>query len=112
MVREMVLDLLQSNGFNVLAADSPSKAVDMERTYAGMIDLMVTDVVMPEMNGMELYERLQARRPGLPVLYMSGYTSDVVINDGTHEEDVPFIRKPFTEEHFVKKVRWALDTFK
>jgi DNA-binding NtrC family response regulator len=108
MVREMALDLLQSNGFNVLVADSPLKAVEIERTYSGKIDLMVTDVVMPEMNGMELYDRLLDRRPGLPVLYMSGYTSDVVILDGTLEEEVSFIKKPFTEEHFLERVRRAL----
>ena len=108
MVREMAVDLLESNGFKVLVADSPLKAVDIERTYTGMIDLMVTDVIMPEMNGMELYERLQESRPGMPVLYISGYTSDVVIHDGRHAEAVAFLKKPFTAEQFVERVRRVL----
>lgn len=109
MVLEMAVELLESNGFKVLAADSPLKAMEIEQAYGGMIDLMVTDVIMPEMNGMELYERLQDRRPGMPVLYMSGYTSDVVIHGGTLEEEVTFINKPFTSEQLIERVRRALD---
>jgi DNA-binding NtrC family response regulator len=108
MVREMALDLLQSIGCKVLVADSPFKAREIERIYDGTIDLMVTDVIMPEMNGMELYEILQERRPGMPVLYISGYTSDVVIHDGTLEEEVMFLKKPFTAEQFVERVNRAL----
>ncbi len=108
MVREMAVDLLGSNGFRVLAAGSPLSAMEIERTCGGTIDLLVTDVVMPEMNGMELYERLLDRRPGLPVLYISGYTSDVVIHDGTLEEEVAFLKKPFTAEQFLERVRRAL----
>jgi CheY-like chemotaxis protein len=108
MVREMALDLLQSIGCKVLVADSPYNAREIERIYDGTIDLMVTDVIMPEMNGMELYEILQERRPGMPVLYISGYTSDVVIHDGTLEEEVMFLKKPFTAEQFVERVNRAL----
>jgi PAS domain S-box-containing protein len=108
MVREMVMDLLESDGFKVLAADSPLQAQDLERTHSETIDLMVTDVIMPKMNGMELYEILQERRPGLPVLYISGYTSDVVIHDGTLEEEVSFLKKPFTAEQLIERVRLAL----
>jgi len=109
MVREMAVDLLGSNGFKVLAAASPSLAMEIERSCGVTIDLLVTDVVMPEMNGMELYERLLSRRPGLPVLYLSGYTSDVVIHDGTLEEGAAFIKKPFTAEQFLEGIRQALE---
>lgn len=108
MVREMAVDLLESNGFKVLVADSPLKALDIERTYNGTINLMVTDVIMPELNGMELYERLLDGRPGMPVLYISGYTSDVVLHNGMLEEEVTFLKKPFTAEQFVERVRRAL----
>lgn len=108
MVREMVADLLQSSGFRVLAAESPAKALEIEHGFTGKIDLMVTDVIMPEMNGMELYEILQDRRPGMPVIYISGYTSDVVIHDGTLEEGVTFLKKPFTAEQLLERVRQAL----
>src|SRR5512133_2883533 len=108
MVLEMAVELLESHGFRILAADSPLKALEIEHTCGGTIDLLVTDVVMPEMNGMELYERLQERRPGMPVLYMSGYTSDVVIHGGTLEEEVIFIKKPFTSEQFIAPIRRIL----
>jgi CheY-like chemotaxis protein len=108
MVREMAVDLLESEGYTVLVADSPLKAQEIERALDGTIDLLLTDVVMPEMNGMELYEILRERRPNLPVLYISGYTSDVVIHDGTLEEEVNFLRKPFTVEQFIERVRLVL----
>jgi DNA-binding NtrC family response regulator len=108
MVREMAQDLLEYNGFTVLAADSPLKALEIEREQAGVIDLMITDVVMPEMNGMQLNEAIQLRRPALPVLYISGYTSDVVIHNGTLEEEVNFLKKPFSAEQLIEKVWRAL----
>lgn len=108
MVREMAQDLLDQFGFTVLVADSPRRALEMEREHIGPIDLMVTDVVMPEMDGMQLYEALQERRPGLPVIYISGYTSDLVIHNGTLEEEVNFLKKPFSAEQLVEKVRRAL----
>ncbi len=105
MVREMAVDLLESEGFTVLVADSPLKALEIERSFTGTIELLLTDVVMPEMNGMELYESLQDRRPTMSVLYISGYTSDVVIHDGTLEEEVNFLRKPFTVEQLIERVK-------
>ena len=108
MVREMARDLLESNGFKVLAAESPLQARDIERAYDGTIDLMVSDVIMPGMNGMELYELLQERRPGMPVLYISGYTSDVVIHDDARGPEVAFLTKPFTAEQLLERVRRAL----
>lgn len=108
MVRDMAVDLLEANGYKVLVADSPLKAQEIERAYNNTIDLMVTDVIMPGMNGMELYERLQDNRPGMPVLYISGYTSDVVVHNGTLEEEVAFLKKPFTAEQFVESVKRAL----
>lgn len=105
MVREMAIDLLESEKYTVLVADSPLKAQEIERNFAGVIDLLLTDVVMPEMNGMELYESLQDSRPTMKVLYISGYTSDVVIHGGTLEEEVNFLSKPFTVEQFIERVR-------
>ena len=108
MVREMIVDLLESNKFRVLAADTPMKAQEIERTHGGTIDLMVTDVIMPGMNGMELYESLRGRRPAMPVIYMSGYTSDVAVHDDALEDEVMFLHKPFTSEQFMEKARRAL----
>ena len=110
MVREMTVDLLESEGFTVLVADSPMKAREIERLFDGRIDLLLTDVVMPEMNGMELYECLRDRRPDMPVLYVSGYTSDVVIHNGTLEEEVNFLKKPFTVEQLKARIEKILGT--
>ena len=108
MVREMAVELLESNGFKVLAADSPLQAQEIDQAYDGVIDLMISDVIMPQMNGMELYGTLQKRHPGMPVLYISGYTSDVVVRDDTRDEQIMFLKKPFTAEQFLERVRRSL----
>lgn len=83
---EMILDMariiLEMHGYTVFLASSPSKALDIATSLQGTIDLLITDVVMPEMNGPELYERLLALNPNLPVLYISGYKDDVVLRGG------------------------------
>jgi hypothetical protein len=109
MVRDMAADLLELDGFMVLVADSPMKAREIERAFGGTIDLLVTDVVMPEMNGVELYEVLHERRPDMPVLYISGYTSDVIVHDGELEEKVNFLKKPFTAEQFRERVKQVMN---
>lgn len=108
MVREMAFDLLESEGFEVLVADSAARALEIEQTYTGTIDLLLTDVVMPEMDGVELYKKLQFRRPAMPVLYISGYTSDADIKNGKPGETVNFMKKPFTVELFIEKVRQVI----
>ncbi len=108
MVREMVVDLLETGGFKVLVADSPLKAQEIERSHADSLALMITDVIMPEMNGMELYESLRGRRPGMPVLYISGYTSHVVVHERPLEEEVTFLKKPFRAEQLMAMVKQML----
>jgi signal transduction histidine kinase len=107
MVREMGQDLLQSYGYRVLVAALPSQALELA-SAAGHIDLLVSDVVMPEMNGQELFERLSVQQPGLPVLFISGHTRDVVIQHGTSEAGPDFLQKPFTAEQFIRQVKSAL----
>ncbi len=108
MVRDMAVDLLESEGFTVLVADSPLKAMEIERSFNGTIDLLLTDVVMPDMNGVELYKSLLYSRPAMPVLYISGYTSDADISKGILGKDANFIKKPFTVKLFIEKVRQVL----
>jgi PAS domain S-box-containing protein len=108
MVRDMAVELLTAAGYRVLAAESPLVALALAEHHAGVIDGLVSDVIMPEMNGLELYERLQERFPGLPVLFMSGYTSDVAIHGGTLEEGVNVLLKPFTTDQFLRRVREVL----
>ncbi len=108
MVREMTEDLLQSSGYRVLAAETPSRALEIAADSSARIDLLLSDVVMPEMNGQELYERLSDLRPDLPVLFISGYTRDVIFHHGTLEEGPDFLQKPFSSEQLLERLAASL----
>lgn len=99
---------LDSHGYRVLAAGQPGEAIILCEKYEGDIHLLITDVVMPSMNGKELKERIEKLKPGIRVLYTSGYTSDVIAHRGVLAEGVTFIQKPFTMQDFLKKVRGIL----
>jgi len=101
--------MLEALGYRVLTADTPGKALQQMRARSGEIDLVLTDVVMPEMNGRELAERLLDIKPGLKCLFASGYTADVIARDGVLEEGVVFIQKPFSIKNLAAKVREALE---
>ncbi len=100
--------MLKSLGYRVLTATSPAEAESLAKEHAGDIHLLVTDVIMPGMNGRELADRLQASYPGLKVLYMSGYTANVIAHRAVLEEGVCFIQKPFSKQALAAKVREAL----
>jgi signal transduction histidine kinase/CheY-like chemotaxis protein len=102
MVRDMVRDLLTSYGCRVIEAEGPKQALEM--VNGQHLDLLVTDVVMPDMNGPELYSRLSESYPALKVLYMSGYTQNVIVHNGALSEGINFIQKPFAVHDFVRKV--------
>ena len=93
----------------MLAAATPAEALRLAREHTGTIDLLLTDVVMPEMNGRELAARLVEIRPGLRRLFMSGYTADVIASRGVLEEGVEFVQKPFTRKRLVARIRQVLD---
>jgi PAS domain S-box-containing protein len=93
MVRGMIADLLINSGYYTLVTESPLQALKL--AYQHDIDLLITDVVMPEMSGPELYQELHKIRPGVKVLYMSGYTFNVVLNQDQVGHDVHFLQKPF-----------------
>jgi CheY-like chemotaxis protein len=93
----------------VLTAGSPEEALRKAQEHAGLIQLLITDVVMPQMNGRQLAERLGAERSGLKCLYMSGYTAEVIAHRGVLDEGVRFIAKPFKLTVLAKKVREVLD---
>jgi two-component system, cell cycle sensor histidine kinase and response regulator CckA len=101
---------LERSGYRVLAAASPAEALRACESHAGAIALLITDVVMPGMNGRELHQRLIAMRPGLRALYMSGYTADIIAHRGIVDEGVAFLPKPFTPQDLVRRVREALDS--
>jgi PAS domain S-box-containing protein len=109
---ETILDLgkmmLERLGYTVLAAATTKDALRLAGDSSGNIDILITDVVMPEMNGRELVERLLAIQPGLKCLFMSGYTADVIANRGILDQGVNFIQKPFSVMELAVKVRDAL----
>jgi two-component system, cell cycle sensor histidine kinase and response regulator CckA len=101
--------MLVELGYRVVTAGSPSEAVRMAEKHAGEIKLLITDVVMPEMNGWDLAELLHTLDSGLKVLFMSGYTANVIAHRGVHEEGVNFIQKPFSLRSLAVTVRETLD---
>lgn len=100
--------LLERLGYTVLAAGSPQGAIRLVEEHAGDIHLLITDIVMPEMSGGDLCQRLNALRPGLKCLFMSGYTANVIAHRAILEEGVHFLQKPFSVEALAAKVREAL----
>lgn len=103
---EKFLSLLK---YNCLSADTPAKALDMARRRAEEISLLMTDVIMPGMNGRELSERLAGQIPKIKCIYMSGYTADEIDDQGVLEEGVHFIQKPFSRKDIAVKIRAVLD---
>jgi len=96
----------------VLPAQSPEEALEVEERHQGPIDFLLTDVIMPKMNGRELVSRLSKARPEMKVLFVSGYT-DGVVRDGVHgalEEGLAFLQKPFTRLALTQKIREILDS--
>lgn len=110
MVMDMTRELLESYGYSVLPAWLPEDAVAIARREVGGVDLLISDVVMPQMNGPELYQRLREFLPDLKVLYMSGYTSNMIVHNGALEEEASFIAKPFTSATLLGQVNRVLET--
>jgi two-component system, cell cycle sensor histidine kinase and response regulator CckA len=110
-LREITGQFLQSSGYTVVSAGSPEEALDLVGCHKGPIDFLLTDVMLPKMNGRELATRLSKIRPGIKVLYVSGYT-DGIMWDGVHgtlEEGLEFLQKPYTRDALILKIREVLD---
>ncbi|MCB0213167.1 MAG: PAS domain S-box protein [Anaerolineae bacterium] len=108
MVRELVCETLVAHGYYVLEAASPMHALQLAAEQK-TIHLLVTDVVMPHMNGRELHQKLIAINPNIKTLYMSGYTENVIFHHGILDDHINFLQKPFTISHLTQKVRNALN---
>ncbi len=108
-VRALARHALQMHGYTVLEAGQGDKALRVADDYKGTIHLLVTDVVMPGMSGRQLAERLASIRPGLKVLYLSGYTDDAMIRHGVLQAEMAFLQKPFAPSSLATKVRELLD---
>ena len=111
-ILKMTAQMLNELGYNVLTALTPGKAINLARKYDGDIHLVITDVVMPEMNGLELVKTLLSIYPNLNRLFMSGYTANVIAHHGVLDEGVNFIPKPFSLRELAQKVREILSVEK
>jgi len=109
MVRHLVKETLEREGYRVMDAPGPLEARKLSEQYKSPIQLLITDVVMPKLNGRELADQLMARRPDMKVLYMSGYTDNAVLNSGILQKDVAFLQKPFTPARLSTRVREVLE---
>jgi YesN/AraC family two-component response regulator len=93
----------------VLPASTPHEAIRLAQEYTGEISLLMTDVIMPEMNGSELAKRLSSQSPHLKLLFMSGYTANIISQHGVLDEGVHFIQKPFTKNELITRIRDVLE---
>jgi PAS domain S-box-containing protein len=108
-IRDLTVQILIRKGYQVLTADSATECIEIIEKHGGAVDLLLTDVIMPDMNGKELYARIAEKFPGLKVIYMSGYTNDIIAHQGVISEDVNFIQKPFSVRDVTAMIRRVLD---
>jgi PAS domain S-box-containing protein len=109
LLAKVTRDFLVSDGYDVLMAANPREAFRISESHHAPIHLLLTDVVMPDMNGRELAEQLLAKRPEMKVLYMSGYTNGILLEHAFRAEDSAFIEKPFSHDALSRKVRHTLN---
>src|SRR3989337_2981858 len=108
-LRELAREFLESNGYRVLEAGDGAKAIELAEQHRGPIHLLLTDVIMPGMNGRQLAEHLASRYQEMRVIYTSGYTDNVVVSHGVLQPGTAFIEKPFMREALLTKIREVLD---
>jgi PAS domain S-box-containing protein len=109
MVRRMTAAILKKIGYSVVLAESPIEALAFFKKEDTPIDLLITDVVMPQMSGAELVAKINKIKPEVKVLYMSGYTENVIVRQGVLKEGIHFVQKPFSMNDFARKVRGAIE---
>jgi CheY-like chemotaxis protein len=109
-IREVAKRILTRRGYTVLAAANGPEALQLAASYAGQIDLLMTDVIMPRMLGKEVAQRIMAARPNVRVMFMSGYAEPVLDSNGNLPDGMILLEKPFTEQQLLAKVRHALTT--
>ncbi len=110
MVRKLTVEILSLQGYNVIETGSPKEALEIATTHAGEIHMLVTDVVMPKMNGNELYRNMASIRPEIKVLYLSGYTDNILAGHGMSSSNIKLLQKPFSVQSLTSKVREVLDS--
>ncbi|MBW7938187.1 MAG: response regulator, partial [Candidatus Omnitrophica bacterium] len=110
IVREIACEMLKGLGYRILTAETSEECLKIAQDPGTRIDLLLTDVIMPEMTGKDLYQRILVASPLIKVLFMSGYTASIIADRGVIGEDLHFIQKPFTRATLAHKVREALDS--
>jgi CheY-like chemotaxis protein len=108
-ILDIVTIMLKEQGYSVLKAGTPGEAIQLAREHVGEIHLLMTDVILPEMNGRELAKNLLSLYPDMKRLFMSGYTADIIAHHGVLDEGVHFIQKPFSLPKMAAQVREVLD---
>jgi len=107
LIRHVASEMLESLGYVVMSAAAPGEAMDMARNHAGRIDLLMTDLIMPEMNGQSLAKHIKSLHPEARLLFMSGYTAEFVARNGVLEAGGSFLSKPFTLDDLMMKINEA-----
>jgi DNA-binding NtrC family response regulator len=105
----MVSQILTELGYNVIAATSPREALTLGNRHAQTIDMVLTDIIMPELNGPDLVRMMRQKRPTLKALYMSGYANNAAAQIGVLKPDAAFLQKPFSSETLTQCIRKVLD---
>ena len=109
-VRNLLQTVLNRNGYTTFIAPDAQTALSISASYEGIIHLLITDVIIPDMNGMQLYAKISETRPEIKSIFISGYTANVIAHNGMLDEGINFIQKPFSISDFSKKVRNVLDS--
>ncbi len=108
VVREVIVRMLDAGGFSVIPASGGEEALSISRRGGVSFDLLLTDIVMPEMSGVELADRMERERPGTRILFMTGYAEEAVVNEGILGKQRECIGKPFSQEQITRRVRKIL----
>ena len=108
MVRGLMLEVLEREGYEVLPCAHPKEGIEVSQRHGGRIDLLLTDVVMPGMNGREMANQILERLPGLQVVFMSGYTEHVLMEEGEVARHFEYLQKPFTLQSLTRKLAQLL----
>jgi signal transduction histidine kinase len=108
MLRELIVRMLEGMGYNALSSDRPAAALQLAQKFGGVIDLILSDVIMPGMNGRAMIERLSQLRPNARILFMSAYTEDIIDHHGEMLKGASFLSKPFTKHALCAKIREVL----
>ena len=109
-MRALAVRILRERGYTVIEASNGREALRTAQEYAGKIHLVLTDVVMPEMNGKVLVSQIEAARPGIRAVFISGYAENAIVHHGILESNIAFLQKPFAGNALASKVREVIDS--